>query len=214
MNLASAIYSGFYPYDQMGLFKEYKVVMQPDDLTTDDVLLVHGGSDISPSLYQKAVGSRTGASHQLSGRDHCEWQLMKKAKTLGIPIIGICRGAQMLCALEGGFLIQDVTNHGRSHEVVTNDKRKFSTNSCHHQMLNPFNTEHEIVCQTTYSVSDHYLDVDEKGKDIKVEMPFEPEFVYFPKAKGIAIQWHPEWMDIDCMANQFVKEKVREYCAV
>lgn len=205
MKLASALYQSFYPFLEMDLFSDYKAVKRPDELDTDDCLVVWGGGDISPSLYKREVSPYTHANKKLSLRDFQEWELMKQAKKLGIPIIGICRGAQMQCALAGGFLIQDVTGHGRSHPVVTQDGETFTVSSLHHQMLNPFETDHVIIAKSARPISDHYIDVKES-----VTMPCEPEFVWFPKDKGVAIQWHPEFMDVNCLANQYVKKKIQE----
>ena len=86
MRLASALYANYYPYEEMELFDDYKVVIHPQDLQEGDVLLVHGGADISPSLYNKGVSSYTGAQEQLSARDFAEWELMLKARALGLPM--------------------------------------------------------------------------------------------------------------------------------
>jgi putative glutamine amidotransferase len=206
MNLVSAIYDSFYPFQEMGLFSDHLASNNPGDLTTDDCLVVWGGSDISPTLYRRPVSSRTGASHKPSMRDAIEWAMMKRAKELGIPIIGICRGAQMLCALAGGWLIQDTTGHGSSHDVITNDKQIIKVSSLHHQMLYPFEVDHIMVAHSKHPLSEYYLDVDEE-----VSIPVEPEFVYFPKEKGIAIQWHPEFMSLDCQANEYVQGKIKEF---
>lgn len=205
MKLYSALYGSFYPFDKMGLFSEHEVANHPADLEAGGALVVWGGGDISPSLYNREVSKHTNAGVELSKRDHYEWELMKKAKELEMPIIGICRGAQMLCALAGGFLVQDVTNHTNGHEVTTKEEHKFFVSSLHHQMLYPFEVDHEMVAWSD-NLSRHYKDVNE---DITV--PVEPEFVYFPKEKGIAIQWHPEFMNVDCVANRYVKEKVKQY---
>lgn len=205
MKLASAIYPGCYPFDQMELFTEYNCVMAPNELDTDSALVVWGGGDISPTLYKKAVGKFTGADVRPSSRDIIEWRLMKRAYELGIPIIGICRGAQMLCALAGGFLIQDVKNHGRQHMATTDTGETFGVSSLHHQMLYPFEVDHVLKAWSTDKLSEgHYLDVD-THRPMKVE----PEYVYFPKQKGIAIQWHPEYMNVNCDANKYVKSQIQ-----
>lgn len=208
MKLYSALYGSFYPFDKMGLFSEHITAKVPDDLEAGGCLVVWGGGDISPSLYGREVGRDTNASATLSHRDHAEWELMKRAKELEMPIIGICRGAQMLCALAGGFLIQDVTNHTSGHKVKTKEGEEFHVSSLHHQMLYPFEVDHEMVAWSD-SLSRHYKDVNE---DITV--PLEPEFVYFPKEKGIAIQWHPEFMRVNEIANLYVKEKVKQYANI
>jgi putative glutamine amidotransferase len=206
MKLASALYNGHYPFKEMGLFNNYTVVLKPDELDKDSCLVVWGGGDISPTLYNKPVSQYTGADAQLSKRDYYEWELMCRAQELEIPIIGICRGAQMLCALAGGWLVQDVTNHGEAHDVITDDGRRFQVSSLHHQMMVPFEVDHQLVAWSKHNLSSHYLDV-----DTPVDVPVETEFVYFPQQKGIAIQWHPEYMRVDSVANAYVKEKVKEY---
>lgn len=207
MKLASAIYPDCYPFQDMRLFDEYFRVTEPKELDKDSAVVVWGGQDISPSLYNKPVGRFTDASEEPSWRDTIEWNLMKEALELGIPIIGICRGAQMLCALAGGYLAQDVTNHTRSHDVITSTGEVFKVSSLHHQMLYPFEVDHEMVAWTKQPLSTHYLDA-----DAQINMPMESEFVYFPKHRGIAIQWHPEFMPVNTPANQFVAKKIKEYC--
>ena len=205
MKLASACYPSFYPFEEMGLFDDYYCARKLSDLDSDSCLVVWGGGDISPSLYNRAVSSRTHASENLSPRDEIEWALMKRAEQLGIPIIGICRGAQMLCALAGGWLVQDVTNHTSGHSVVLDNGKELFVSSLHHQMLYPFEVDHVMIAHSKQMLSKHYLDV-----DTPITMPLEPEFVYLPKQKGIAIQWHPEFMDLNCAANKYVKEKIKE----
>jgi putative glutamine amidotransferase len=207
MKLSSALYEGHYPFEKMGLFTNFNTVTFPEELEKGSALVVWGGGDISPSLYGRSCSDMTGAGSIPSRRDVLEWDLMKAALALDIPIIGICRGAQMLCALAGGFLIQDVTNHGNSHDVVTKEGDVFKASSLHHQMMYPFDVEHELLVTSKRKLSDHYLDVNED-----VAVPFEPEFVYFPKVRGIAVQWHPEFMDYPNPSSLYVKEKVRLYC--
>jgi putative glutamine amidotransferase len=211
MKLYSALYKDFYPFKEMGLFDATACVSYPNEMDTkDSALVVWGGSDISPALYNKGVATRTDATNKPSKRDMFEWWLMVDAREKGIPIIGVCRGAQMLCALAGGFLIQDVTHHaGHNHKVVTKDGRSFMVNSLHHQMLYPFDVEHEMVAWSEQPLSRHYTDVDSEGQDVQIDVPLEPEFVYFPKEKGIAIQWHPEYMEFGKEAQGYVKEQLQ-----
>jgi len=194
----------FYPFDSSGLFDDYISVNGPDDLTTNDVLVVWGGADISPSLYNRAVSKRTWADSTPSKRDAYEWALMQRAKELGIPIVGVCRGAQMLCALAGGFLIQDVTNHGSTHAVITDRNEAFKVNSLHHQMMYPFEVDHQMLAWTQ-NQSTHFLDV-----NTPIEVPVEPEAVFFPKVKGLALQWHPEFLDEDAPSTTWAFNRMKE----
>lgn len=201
-NCGTGRFAPFFDYD---LFSAAKIVNKPEELQTDNCLVIWGGADISPSLYNKPVGKLTGAGPEPSYRDAYEWALMQKAKELGIPIIGVCRGAQMLCALAGGFLVQDVTNHGRSHTVETVDGQTLEVNSIHHQMMYPFDVNANIIAYSK-GISNHYLDV-----DTKIQVPCEPEFVHFPEVKGFAIQWHPEFMDKGVPATNYVMEYITNH---
>ncbi len=69
-----------------------------------DGLIVGGGDDISPTLYGGDV--KITARLDLD-RDALERQLVEQAITAGKPVLGICRGAQMLNIALGGTLHQD-----------------------------------------------------------------------------------------------------------
>lgn len=171
-----------------------------------DCLVVWGGADISPTIYNEPVGPRTGASERLSARDVSEVNAMKAAIDMEIPIIGICRGAQMLCALAGGKLVQDVQNHvGGDHWIDTIDGQSLATSSVHHQMMYPWDVDHKMIAWASHKRSKSYVGVDESK--IKVE----PEIVYFPKVKGLAIQGHPEFMDRSEAFVGYCNDLVKEY---
>lgn len=206
MRLVSAIYGGYHPFDDFGLFTDFTYTDDPADLQPGDVLVVWGGSDISPALYGKGRSSKGDGSKTPGQRDSIEWALMQAARAMGIPIIGVCRGGQMITALAGGHLIQHVNNHIGSHPVITNDNQSFSVNSIHHQMMvPPENGEYEIIAYTPTKLSNIYMDVDEEGNDELVDVNIEPEFIYYPGFKGFAIQWHPEGMQAKAPANQYLR---------
>jgi len=205
MRLVSACWAEFSPFHLINGVNSHIGSSDPNDLKPGDVLIVWGGGDIHPSLYNKMMSSKSGAYETPSQRDMTEWTMMQRARELNIPIIGVCRGAQMLCALVGGYLIQHVENHGGTHEVTTYDNKQMMVNSIHHQMLYPFDVQHEMIAWASPSRSRIHLDV-----DTDVDMPLEPEFVYFPQVEGFAIQWHPEMLPIDCTANKYVLKFINE----
>ncbi len=192
------------PFDAL---YENGLLVTPDDIKAGkiDALIIWGGGDISPTIYNEPLGPRTGAGIELSHRDRVEVEACRAAIEMNIPIIGICRGAQLLCALAGGKLVQDVSGHaGSDHSIDTNKGHRWVTSSVHHQMMYPWDIEHELIAWSTENRSRDYLGVDARRMQNILSVDevwggdqpdyIEPEIVYFPKIKGLAIQGHPEFM--------------------
>ena len=177
-----------------------------------DAIVIWGGEDISTGLYGEDGGVWTGANRHMSARDQVETALCHEAIKQGKPIIGVCRGAQLLCALAGGKLIQDVNHHaGPDHEMETEDGRTIIVNSYHHQMMWPYNgPEHKLIAWSKQPLSKgHYAFSAENVKQ-EISKP-EPEVVYFPKIKGLALQYHPEFASPNDEFVQYSLDLVKEY---
>ncbi|HEY0396970.1 MAG TPA: gamma-glutamyl-gamma-aminobutyrate hydrolase family protein, partial [Acidimicrobiia bacterium] len=85
-------------------------VLDPDDaeaaLLALDGLLLTGGGDVEPSLYGALpVPEVYGLD---PGRDASEMALVRAAARAGLPVLGICRGSQVLNVALGGSLVQHV----------------------------------------------------------------------------------------------------------
>lgn len=155
-----------------------------------DALVLQGGSDVAPSSY----GEETQNPQLWPGdirRDNFEIYLIKKAIDYDLPILGICRGAQLLNAFFGGSLYQDIPLHkkkelydGFSHEIIW-DKESFMNsiypqaenqgivNSIHHQGIKIL--ANDLISQAHYPV-DGLIEAF-KHKDKKI----------------YGVQWHPEF---------------------
>ena len=205
--LYSALFNGDYPFKDT--FREVTTVMEPTQIEdTNSVLIIWGGGDISPTIYNHPVLKCTGAREELSSRDKYELALAKRAIELGIPVIGVCRGAQMMCALAGGFLIQDVSGHTSGHDMkIVASNSLVRTSSLHHQMMYPFDVEHELLAVASPTLSKKYVAA------IEVLMPSEPEVVWFPQVKALCIQGHPEFERDDSPLVQYCKELINAYCS-
>lgn len=77
----------------------------PSDLSFADGLLLAGGADIDPSRYREQPDPTTEADPDL---DAAEFQLLDWALAEGVPVLGICRGIQVLNVALGGTLFQDL----------------------------------------------------------------------------------------------------------
>ena len=161
-----------------------------------DLLLFTGGADVNPAYYQENKGAHTFVDKK---RDELEAIIFEKYYR--VPKLGICRGSQFLTALSGGKLIQHVVNHTSSHlatvKLNANDNNHYRINvtSTHHQMLYPFNLNKKryvLIGWSTKFLSDVYLDGDNNQKELVSDF-LEPEIVYYPDTKSLAIQGHPEF---------------------
>lgn len=110
-----------------------------------DCLLLPGGGDVEPWRY----GQKNTASHGLEpGRDAKEWELLAHFISRKRPILGVCRGMQVINVFFGGDLIQDWDGHSgadgadRFHAVENAPslfrslyRARCEVNSSHHQIV-------------------------------------------------------------------------------
>lgn len=73
-----------------------------------DGLLLSGGEDVDPAYYGQAVSEKCGTI--VKERDHIEMEMLKAFLPTGKPILGICRGEQLLNVYFGGTLHQDIAD--------------------------------------------------------------------------------------------------------
>ena len=115
-----------------------------------DGLLLPGGWDVDPALYGEEADAKVGdIDPEL---DETEIRLFKDARGREIPVLGICRGQQVINVAMGGSLIQHLEGHevrayGRKHLAHTAavdpeselgqaaEGRDIQVNSLHHQAV-------------------------------------------------------------------------------
>lgn len=202
----SALYRDYAHLDRFA--NNEQTISSPDEMIDpNSILILHGGEDISPSLYGQRPNHYTGANVKLSSRDNYERDLFLRATEMEIPILGICRGAQLSCVLNGGTLVQHVENHTKgSHKIELKDGVTIPTNSLHHQMMVPWDISHELLGWSKTKLSPKYLGENE----VELDMPCEPEIVWFKTSKTLAIQGHPEWLPFEHPLVQYMINTFKE----
>ena len=177
-----------------------------------DAFVLWGGTDIHPSLYHDKPHRFSQAPNEPSPRDVWEWQALKVCQANDIPVIGVCRGAQMMCAFVGGGLFQHIAGHQSNHGMITNTGEVMVTTSAHHQMLDLRGTDHELLAWSQFNLSPfYYTEHSFTPQNLNIKTFKEPEVVFFPGIKGLAIQGHPEWASDNDPFNIYVLNLVKEY---
>lgn len=167
-------------------------------LEEKDFLILWGGSDINPEIY----GHSNVASHVSNyskDRDAAEIKSYEEAVAEGRPIFGICRGMQLISALNGLTLVQDMYQP-YEHKIIvknldtSNFEKEVIVNNIHHQMVwteNKTEAKDYIVLGYAEKISKSHVYNNEQGF---VDCIIEPEIIYFPKTKSLGVQFHPEMM--------------------
>lgn len=182
-----------------------------DNLDEADIVIFTGGEDVTPSLYGCEKHHTTWSNLD---RDLKEKEIFEKIRPDQF-CIGICRGSQLLCCLNGGLLIQDVTNHAirHTHEIYkANGRGVYEITSTHHQMQYPFNLNEEDYKVLYYADfrSGYYA-----GDKIPRTIPCEPEIVLYQKEgkpKCLAIQGHPEMMRLESPTIAMLNNLINSLC--
>lgn len=158
------------------------------DLGDVDGVIIGGGDDISPDLY----GGRLVTSARLDPeRDALERGLVTEAMAHGIPVLGICRGSQMLNVALGGTLHQDAYGVYRGSRFVRTILPRKDVQVAFGTRLA------EISGTAPMRVNAlHTQAVEDLGRDLRVAarddggMVQAIERISDPFAVGV--QWHPE----------------------
>lgn len=185
-----------------------------DKLEDAQLVVFTGGEDVTPSLYGCRKHRTTYSNLR---RDQEEKAIFNKIDPKKQVCLGICRGSQFLCVMNGGKLIQNITCHATGFTHGITDRNKvYQITSTHHQMQYPFdlNEDDYDILFTSYGVESDYYEGDRIDPDVVLGK--EPEIVLYHKnglPKCLAVQGHPEMIPdspVAEMINNLVKDLVDE----
>lgn len=159
-----------------------------------DGLLLAGGPDLDPAIYGEPLSPDT--EETMPARDAPEVVLTRRAHELGIPLLGICRGMQVINVAFGGSLLQHVPDEV-GHEEHRRQLGSFVGNE-HEVSLTPSSRIARVEGGERASVhSHHHQAVEVVGSGLRVTgrapdgMPEALEG-FEGGAYLLGVQWHPE----------------------
>ncbi len=187
-----------------GWHKPIQLVTPEDEMPNLDGiagLLLTGGDDVHPRHWGEAIHEKADIDAE---RDDFEIPLIKAAWEKGIPILGICRGEQILNVALGGSMVQDIPDYfecdSQTHQHGTSEvpEIRHNVSVAHNSRL--FNL---LGAASVPVNSRHHQAVKDIAPDLRA-VAFHPETLKggAPLVEGIeakdmdrwvvGVQWHPE----------------------
>jgi putative glutamine amidotransferase len=193
------------------------LIIPPDELYGEhpeqaldllDGLILAGGADVDPATYGAEPHIATAGS--VPARDRSEIALTNAAIERDMPVLGICRGMQLLNVARGGTLHQHLPDlHG--HEGHRPNLGSFD-GSEHDVHLQPGSLAARTAGEEIHLTKQHHHQgVDEVGDGLEVtgwaDLDRLPEAIEFPGRRFVlGVQWHPEADPDSPVIEAFVRE--------
>jgi putative glutamine amidotransferase len=174
-----------------------------------DGLVITGGKDVDPARYGQAPHPQTDEPRH--DRDAWEFALLAGALRRGLPVLGICRGAQVLNVALGGTLHQhlpDIVGHSR-HQT---GNAVFSTSRVH---IEPGTRLAALIGEYSDEQCYHHQAIAELGDGLIVSARDSDGVIEAVELPGetfvLAVQWHPEERLSDLRLFAAVVEAAKVY---
>ncbi len=178
-----------------------------DILARIDALILTGGDDVHPSYYGEEPIEQLGAVDDV--RDVYDLALIRLAADRGLPMLGICRGEQLINVAFGGTLYQDIPSQ-HSDTTVHHNQADPSSIPTHTVTVLPGSEVARITGQTElFTNSHHHQAVKQVAPDFRVTAwaaDSIPEAIEATDGRPIwGVQFHPEALTVagDTLMERF-----------
>lgn len=160
-------------------------------LSVVDGLVMTGGPDVSPDYYGEARQPFCGET--LSERDKADMTLVKKAIAAGKPILGICRGLQVVNVALGGALYQDLDSQIKTGIIHQRSDKGYA----HQVRVSKNSLLFRIAGKESLQVTSRHHQAVKKAAPGLVATAFSEDGViealeFENGYPGLLVQWHPE----------------------
>ncbi|MES1159679.1 MAG: gamma-glutamyl-gamma-aminobutyrate hydrolase family protein [Bacteroidota bacterium] len=179
-----------------------------------DGLVLSGGVDIEPSLYGGSFHyEKSPVNGWQKDRDLFEQSALLSAWEMGLPVLGVCRGLQLINVSCRGTLVQDLGAVGDEvHENVTGVDKRHPVELMEDTLLAAIARQRRGEANSA-----HHQAIDRLGEGLRVNSLAADgtiEGIEWAEASGkpfmIAVQWHPERMFTNNLADTFLYKEIRD----
>lgn len=164
----------------------------PSILEVIDGLVICGGGDIAPAEYGK---KNTGLSENIDpDADHRDINFARRAKELGLPTLGVCRGLQVINVAAGGSLNQHMLGSTEHPELSDS----IEMNNEHRQLISVVagSALERFYGESTDVNSLHHQGIEELGSGLRVVATTSDMAIEAVEGSDgwpvMGVQWHPE----------------------
>jgi putative glutamine amidotransferase len=169
-----------------------------------DGILISGGADVHPDAYGQPLAPELTSLEP--ARDAYEFAILEAAYAAEVPVLGICRGLQIINVHHGGTIHQHVPDHGRHdlpidhllHDVA------FAPGSIAAGIYGPQIAVNSLHHQTIDEVGDGLLVV---GRCVGGPDDNAIEAIEVDGVEALAVQWHPEMLNSPDPAFEWLTER-------
>lgn len=167
---------------------DYITTLHISKVHTSSHLLLPGGGDITPAFFGKKNAGSQNIDTEL---DILQLQALEYAVREKKPVLGICKGMQVINVFFGGTILQDMPNAASHRYLATGDQM-------HDTTILPDTFLSSLYGESLVVNSAHHQCIEKLGKELVIAQyahDHTPEALYHKSLPVYGVQWHPERLE-------------------